>query len=110
MCQEEGREMAKFVTVATTDELGLGGAKQVHVGGKTLALFNVAGTYYAIDDTCPHRGGSLSQGAIEGEQVTCPRHGAVFRVTSGEVLRPPAQTAVARYTTRVSGTNVEVEI
>jgi len=102
--------MAKFVTVATTDELGLGGAKQVHVGGKTLALFNVAGTYYAIDDTCPHRGGSLSQGAIEGEQVTCPRHGAVFRVTSGEVLRPPAQTAVARYTTRVSGTNVEVEI
>jgi 3-phenylpropionate/trans-cinnamate dioxygenase ferredoxin subunit len=110
MCQEEGREMPTFVIVATTDELGLGGAKQVHVDGKTLALFNVAGTYYAIDDTCPHRGGSLSQGAIEGEQVTCPRHGAVFRITTGEVLRPPAQTAVAGYTVRVSGKNVEVEI
>jgi 3-phenylpropionate/trans-cinnamate dioxygenase ferredoxin subunit len=110
MCQEEGREMPTFVTVATTDELGLGGAKQVHVDGKTLALFNVAGTYYALDDTCPHRGGSLSQGAIAGEQVTCPRHGAVFRITTGEVLRPPAQTAVAGYTVRVSGTNVEVEI
>jgi 3-phenylpropionate/trans-cinnamate dioxygenase ferredoxin subunit len=95
MCKEEGREMPTFVTVATTDELGLGGAKQVQVDGKTLALFNLAGTYYAIDDTCPHRGGSLSQGAIEGEQVTCPRHGAVFRITTGEVLRPPAQTAVA---------------
>jgi 3-phenylpropionate/trans-cinnamate dioxygenase ferredoxin component len=110
MCKEEGREMPTFVTVATTDELGLGGAKQVQVDGKTLALFNLAGTYYAIDDTCPHRGGSLSQGAIEGEQVTCPRHGAVFRITTGEVLRPPAQTAVAGYTVRVSGKNVEVEI
>jgi 3-phenylpropionate/trans-cinnamate dioxygenase ferredoxin component len=110
MCKEEGREMPTFVTVATTDELGLGGAKQVHVDGKTLALFNVAGTYYALDDTCPHRGGSLSQGAIAGEQVTCPRHGAVFRITTGEVLRPPAQTAVAGYTVRVSGKNVEVEI
>ena len=110
MCQEEGSEMPTFVTVATTDELALGGAKQVQVDGKTLALFNVAGTYYAIDDTCTHRGGSLSQGAIEGEQVTCPRHGAVFRITSGEVLRPPAQTAVANYTVRVSGQNVEVEI
>ena len=98
--------MPKFVTVATTDELGLGGAKQVHVDGKTLALFNLAGTYYAIDDTCPHRGGSLSQGAIEGDQVTCPRHGAVFRITSGEVLRPPAQTAVAGYTVRVAAVEV----
>jgi 3-phenylpropionate/trans-cinnamate dioxygenase ferredoxin component len=110
MGQEEGREMPTFVTVATTDELGLGGVKQVHVDGKTLALFNVAGTYYAIDDTCSHRGGSLSQGAIAGDQVTCPRHGAVFRITTGEVLRPSAQTAVAGYTVRVSGTNVEVEI
>jgi 3-phenylpropionate/trans-cinnamate dioxygenase ferredoxin subunit len=110
MCQEEGREMPQFVTVATTDELGLGGAKQVHVDGKTLALFNVAGTYYALDDTCPHRGGSLSQGAIAGEQVTCPLHGSVFRITTGEVLRRPAQTAVVGYTVRVSGTNVEVEI
>ena len=67
--------MPTFVTVATTDELGLGGAKQVHVDGKTLALFNVAGTYYAIDDTCPHRGGSLSQGAIEGERSPAPGMG-----------------------------------
>ena len=47
---------------------------------------------------------------MEGEQVTCPRHGAVFRITSGEVLSPPAQIAVASYTVRVSGKNVEVEI
>ena len=49
-------------------------------------------------------------GRREGDQVTCPRHGAVFRITTGEVLRPPAQTAVAAYTVRVSGKNVEVEI
>jgi nitrite reductase/ring-hydroxylating ferredoxin subunit len=109
-CKEEGREMPRFVTVATTDELGLGGAKQVQVDGKTLALFNLAGTYYAIDDTCPHRGGPLSEGAIEGDQVTCPWHGSVFRITSGEVLSPPAGTGVASYTVRVSDKNVEVEI
>jgi nitrite reductase/ring-hydroxylating ferredoxin subunit len=109
-CEEEGKEMPRFVTVATTDELAPGGAKQVHVDGKTLALFNLAGTYYAIDDTCPHRGGPLSEGAIEGEQVTCPWHGSVFEITSGEVLSPPARTGVARYTVRVQGKNVEVEM
>jgi nitrite reductase/ring-hydroxylating ferredoxin subunit len=109
-CEEEGKEMPRFVTVAAIDELGSGGAKQVQVDGKTLALFNLAGTYYAIDDTCPHRGGPLSEGAIEGEQVTCPWHGSVFQITSGEVITPPAQTGVARYTVRVTDTNVEVEI
>lgn len=102
--------MPRFVTVATTDELAAGAAKQVQVDGKTLAVFNLAGTYYAVDDTCPHRGGPLSEGSIEGEQVTCPWHGAVFEITSGEVVSPPARDGVARYPVRVEGTNVEVEI
>jgi nitrite reductase (NADH) small subunit len=71
--------MPRFVTVATTDELAPGGTKQVQVDEKTLALFNLAGTYYAIDDTCPHRGGPLSEGAIEGEQVPAPGTGQSSR-------------------------------
>ncbi len=102
--------MPTFVPVATIDELPPGKAKQVQLDGKTLALFNLAGTYYAIDDTCPHRGGPLSEGDIEGEEVTCPWHGAVFKITTGEVLTPPAQTDLACYNVRVEGRNVEVEL
>jgi len=102
--------MPRFMTVATIDELPPGKAKQVRVEGKTLALFNLAGTYHAIDDTCPHRGGPLSEGDINGEEVSCPWHGAAFTITTGAVLTPPAPTGVARYTVRVEGRNVEVEI
>lgn len=102
--------MAEFVKVAKTDEIAPGQSKMLEVNGKKIAIFNVAGSFYAIDDTCSHRGGSLSQGMIEGENVTCPWHGAVFDVRSGEVLGPPAPTGVARYNVRVDGAQIEVEI
>ena len=102
--------MAGFVKVATTDEVAPGQAKKVQVGGKTVALFNVGGSYHAIDDTCTHRGGPLSEGHVEGDVVTCPWHGAKFKVASGEVLGPPARTGVASYHIRVSGSDIEVEV
>lgn len=102
--------MAEFVKVAKTDEIALGQSKMLEVNGKKIAIFNVAGSFHAIDDTCSHRGGSLSQGMIEGEKVTCPWHGAVFDIRSGEVLGPPAPTGVARYNVRVDGVQIEVEI
>ena len=102
--------MAEFVKVAKTDEIALGQSKMLEVNGKKIAIFNVAGSFYAIDDTCSHRGGSLSQGMIEGEKVTCPWHGAVFAIRSGEVLGPPAPKGVARYNVRVDGVQIEVEI
>ncbi len=82
----------------------------VEVSGKKIALFNVEGSFYAIDDTCTHRGGPLSEGSLDGKQVTCPLHGAIYDVTSGEVLGPPAPKGVARYNVRVEGENIEVEI
>ena len=102
--------MAEFVKVAKTDEIAPGQSKMLEVNGKKIAIFNVAGSFHAIDDTCSHRGGSLSQGMIEGENVTCPWHGAVFDVRSGEVLGPPAPKGVARYNVRVDGVQIEVEI
>ncbi len=102
--------MAEFVKAAKTDEIAPGQSKMLEVNGKKIAIFNVAGSFYAIDDTCSHRGGSLSQGMIEGEKVTCPWHGAVFDVRSGEVLGPPAPKGVARYNVRVDGVQIEVEI
>lgn len=102
--------MAEFVKAAKTDEIAPGQSKMLEVNGKKIAIFNVAGSFHAVDDTCSHRGGSLSQGMVEGEKVTCPWHGAVFDVRSGEVLGPPAPKGVARYNVRVDGVQIEVEI
>ncbi|MBI2351951.1 MAG: non-heme iron oxygenase ferredoxin subunit [Deltaproteobacteria bacterium] len=102
--------MAEFVKAAKTDEIAPGQSKMLEVNGKKIAIFNVAGSFHAIDDICSHRGGSLSQGMIEGEKVTCPWHGAVFDIRSGEVLGPPAPKGVARYNVRTDGVQIEVEI
>ena len=102
--------MAAFVKVAKTEDVAPGQGKMVEVSGKKIALFKVEGTYYAIDDTCTHQGGPLSEGELSGKKVTCPWHGAVFDVTTGEVLGPPAPTGVSRYNVRVSGANIEVDV
>ena len=107
---QKGCAMGKFVPVARTSEIAPGAAKVVDAGGKKIALFNVDGMFYAIDDTCTHRGGPLSEGMLVGEEVTCPWHGAVFDVTSGTVIGPPAPQDVASYTVRVNGEDIEVEI
>jgi len=102
--------MADFVKVARTDEIAPGQGKMVEVSGKKIALFNMEGSFYAIDDTCTHRGGPLSEGVLEGNQVICPWHGATYDVTTGDALGPPAPKGVARYNVRVEGSSIEVEI
>jgi nitrite reductase/ring-hydroxylating ferredoxin subunit len=82
----------------------------VEVSGKRIALFNVDGSIYAIDDTCTHLGGPLSEGTLDGKDVTCPWHGAMFDVTSGNVLSPPAPGPVQRYNVRIEGGEIEVEL
>jgi NAD(P)H-dependent nitrite reductase small subunit len=102
--------MAQFVKVATTDEIAPGTGKQVEVNGKQIALFNVDGSFYAIDNTCTHRGGPLAEGLVEGEEVTCPWHGARYNVKTGAVLSPPAPKGVVTYNVRAQGNEVEVEV
>lgn len=102
--------MAEFVKVAKADEIAPGQGKMVEVNGSKIALFNVEGTFYAIDDTCTHRGGPLSDGELNGKEVTCPWHGGVFDVTTGEVLGPPPPVAVSRYDIRVKDGDIEVEV
>lgn len=102
--------MPEFVKVAKTDEVSPGQARLVEVGGKEIALFNVAGTFHAIDNNCTHVGGPLCEGEINGVEVTCPWHGAAFDVTTGLVLGPPAGEPVSRYNVRVEGSEVEIEV
>ena len=102
--------MPEYVKVAQASELEPNHGKLVEVQGKKIALFNVDGKFHAIDDTCTHRGGPLSEGELDGDEVTCPWHGAKFNVTSGEVLRPPAPQGVKSFPVRVTGNDIEVEI
>ncbi len=110
--------MGKYVGICRVGEIPPGTAKLVKVNGKPIAIFNLNGNFYATDDTCPHEGGPLSSGVIEGENVTCPWHGATFHIVSGKALEPPAgermgppvDRGIVRYAVRVIGPDVEVEV
>src|SRR4030042_2415370 len=79
--------MGTMIEVCKTDELKDGTMKKVAVQGKEILLARSNGQYYAAGNRCPHMGGDLSQGRLEGTVVTCPRHGSQFDITDGHVVR-----------------------
>lgn len=102
--------MDQLVKIADTRDVPAGGCIPVEVAGRRLALFNIDGKYYAIDDTCTHSGGSLAEGDVQGNVVKCPLHGAEFDVTTGEVLGPPAPSGVTCYKVRVEGNEIAIDL
>ncbi len=76
--------MSDFARAISATDLPPGQATQVEVDGQAVALFNVDGTFYALSNRCPHRGGALGQGCLDGRQVSCPEHNWTFDVTTGE--------------------------
>jgi len=102
--------MSETIKIANTGDVQEGSAIAVDVAGNRVALFNVEGTYYAIDDTCTHRGGPLCEGELEGTEVTCPWHGATFDLTNGSVLNPPAPDSVSSYKVVVEENEIKIEI
>ena len=75
--------MAAFVEVASVQELPPGTGRTFHVGDKEIAIFNVDGEVYAIDDACAHAGASLGAGKLQGKVLTCRAHGFRYDVTTG---------------------------
>jgi nitrite reductase/ring-hydroxylating ferredoxin subunit len=102
--------MPRFVEVAKKAEIPETGAISAEVEGKRLALVNLKGEIYAIDDACPHEGGPLSEGQIIGEEIECPWHTSHFNIKTGRVTMDPATKDVATYRVRIVGDAVEVEI
>ena len=102
--------MAGWMTVARAGEVPDGQVKVVTLGGRRLALCNVNGQHYAIDDVCTHDGGPLDQGELDGEEIECPRHGARFDVTTGRATCMPAVVPVKTYDVRVEGGEVQVNV
>ncbi len=97
-------------TVAKTGQVLPGSVRVVSVGEQRIALCNVDGAFYAIDDVCTHDGGALDQGELDGVEIECPRHGARFDVRTGRVTRLPAFRPVATYPVRVQGEDLQVGI
>ena len=97
-----------FLRAARKDEIPAGAIREFQVDGKTVALANVEGTFYAIDSVCLHRGGPLGQGVMTGKIVTCPWHGWEYDVTSGKVAMNPA-VGVNCYKLEVRGEDIFVE-
>ncbi|WP_337177620.1 Rieske 2Fe-2S domain-containing protein [Paludisphaera sp.] len=81
--------MSKFVKMATLGELPAGGAKEVEHEGRIYALFNVDGRISCIDGFCPHQGGPLAEGELDGCMVACPWHGWEFNVQTGDTPMGP---------------------
>ena len=102
--------MAKLVKIAETKDLTPGQAAAFDVEGQKIALFNVEGAFYAVGDTCTHRGGPLSEGPVAGTTVTCPWHGADFDLKTGAVMRPPARQGVPSYRVVIDRGDVKIEI
>ncbi|HLB29121.1 MAG TPA: non-heme iron oxygenase ferredoxin subunit [Dehalococcoidia bacterium] len=102
--------MSEFVEVAKVGDLPPGQVRVVMAKGKRLALANLGGQLFALDDICTHDGGPLGEGEILDESVECPRHGARFDVRTGRVVALPAVRPVAVYHVRVEGEKVLVDI
>ena len=96
------------VRLASVEDVPVGEGRVVEAQGKVLALFNVDGAYYAIDNTCVHRGGPLGEGDLEGRVVTCPWHAWRWDVTTGANVNNPA-VKIACFTVTVEDDAIFVE-
>ena len=83
---------------------------RLEVSDRAIAVCNVEGELYAIDDVCTHDGGPLDQGELLGDQIECPRHGALFYVKDGRALTLPAVQAVGSYPVQVEGDEIKVQV
>ena len=100
--------MSDWVAVCRVAELPPGAHRVVELDGALALVVNAAGQLLAVEDVCTHDGGGLAGGAVEGDQVICPRHGARFCLRTGRAMSPPAYEPVRCYETRVVDGQVEV--
>jgi 3-phenylpropionate/trans-cinnamate dioxygenase ferredoxin subunit len=100
--------MSDWVFVANAADIPPSGWETVDLDGTLVAVFNLEGAFYAIEDVCTHDGTVLTGAPIEGDQIICPRHGARFSIKTGEVLAPPAWEPVSTFPVKVEDGKVYV--
>ncbi len=103
--------MSDFTFVCKVTDLTPGSMRTFTVGGKSIALANVDGEYFAVDDQCTHAQCSLgSEGALDGTTLICGCHGSMFDITNGSVLTPPAPVAVQSYPIKIEAGEVRIQL
>jgi 3-phenylpropionate/trans-cinnamate dioxygenase ferredoxin component len=100
--------MSDWINVAPQQEFPAGSWRPVDIEGTQIAVFNLDGNYYAIEDVCTHDGGILTGGAWEHDEIVCPRHGARFSIKTGKVLAPPAYEDVTTFPVQVANGMVQI--
>ena len=100
--------MSEWTNVAAASEIGPGEHRVVDIDDVAIAVFNLDGAYFAIEDVCTHDFGTLTGGCVEGGEIMCPRHGARFDIRTGEALTPPAYEPVATFPVRIHDGIVQV--
>ncbi len=103
-----GIDEVEYVEIAPTDQLPVGERLFLEVAGKSIVIFNLAGTYFAIGDVCSHDNGPVGDGEIEEYEIICPRHGARFDIRSGEATSLPAVVDIPSYPVRVVDGTIEI--
>ncbi len=102
--------MSDFIKVAEVGDLEEGDLMLVEVDGEPICLAKANEVICAFTDTCTHIGGSLSEGELDGDVITCPLHGAQFDVHTGQVLRGPARQNIQTYPVKIEGDSVLVAL
>jgi len=101
--------MSEWVDVVAESALAIGENVVVDVDGVDVAIFNIDGEFYAIQDMCTHDGGEIVSGILDGDEIICPRHGARFCIKTGKVKSSPAYEDIACYEIRLNNERIEVK-
>lgn len=101
--------MAEFVAVCDEADISPGTGKGFEIGRQEVGIFNVNGTFYAMENICPHEGSPIADGPMAGNIVTCPLHGWRADVTSGESLEIPG-VKVSTYEVKVEDGKVYIKV
>ena len=98
-----------FLRATKKDEGPPGMVRELQLDGKVIALANVSGKLYAVNNVCLHRGGPLGQGELTGQTVTCPWHGWQYDVATGKALMNPS-VGVESYPVELRGDDIYVDV
>lgn len=96
--------------IGNTAELAPGHVRQMNIGGRALALYNIDGTFYATDDTCTHAFASLSEGYLDGDIIECPLHQGCFHIPSGKAKGPPVTQDLRTYAVKIVDDEIYIEV
>jgi len=102
--------MSKWVDVGVVGEIDNQCCKIIEIDNIPIAIFNLEGLYFAFEDICPHQHLPLADGLVANDTITCPYHGAIFNIKTGDVLAPPACENLRTYPARVVDGKIQLEI